>query len=136
MGREKIEVRLTAFEKLELVRAEFTKKKQEVVDLERKVRDILARQENVNYLRELSSYYATQPAPEDVKLVPQLESKRALLYAAIDALQAVLPQLEAAAATGKPAPSTSTGGAMAQPSKKDSGRSYGDIRKKFLGDNR
>ena len=136
MGREKIEIRLTAFEKVELVRSELAKKKQEAVEIERKIRDILLRQENVNYLRQLSSYYATQPVAEDVKLVPQLESKRVLLYSAMDALQAALPELEAAAASGKPAPSTSAGGAMAQPTKRDSGRSYSDIRKKFLGDNR
>ena len=136
MGKEKIEVRLTAFEKLELVRSELAKKKQELVEIERKIRDILARQENLNYLKQLSSYYATQPAPEEVGLVPQLEAKRALIYSAIDALGAVLPQLEAAAASGKPAASTSVGGAIAQPTKKDSGRSYSDIRKKFLGNNR
>ena len=136
MGREKVEVRLTAFERLELVRSELAKKKQEASEVERKIRDILLRQENLNYLRQLSSYYATQPVSEDVKLVPQLESRRALLYSAIDALQAALPQLEAAAASGKTAPTTSAGGAIAQPTKRDSGRSYGDIRKKLLGDSR
>ena len=136
MGREKIEVRLTPFEKLELVRSELAKKKQEMIDVERKIRDILARQENLDYLKQLSAYYATQPAPEEVRLVPQLESKRVLIYSTIDALAAVLPQLEAAVASGKAAPSTSAGGAVAQPTKKESGRSYSDIRRKFLGNSR
>ena len=137
MGREKIEVRLTAFEKLELVRSELAKKKQELIEVDRKIRDILARQENLDYLKQLSAYYATQPAPEEIGLVPQLESKRALIYSTIDALAAVLPELEAATASGKTVQSTSAGGAIAQPTKKkDSGRSYSDIRKKFLGGSR
>ena len=108
MAEDKISYALSAFEKVEIVRAEIEELEEALKEAEAKVRGILFEVERLKFLASVSKPYTKSEAPEGYTDLADLEAKRAEIAEKLAALKAVQPKVEAEA-TG------ATAGASAPP---------------------
>lgn len=97
MGPEPIIVTLSAFEKLEIVRAELRARSEELAAVERELRSAARALESYRFIKTISPYYAQRPEPEEASRVPELEARRQALYQLLQTLKATVPRLEGTA---------------------------------------
>ncbi len=95
MGLEPINVELTDFGRLELLRDEDETLTEELAAIEKEMRDVMFEQARVAYLQSLSQYYAERQASDSAKL-QELEGRRQLVYATLEVVHSQRQQYEEA----------------------------------------
>ncbi len=97
MGLEPINVELTDFNKLELLRDEEESLTEKLAEVEKSIRDGMLAAARREFLMSLSPYYASVAAGEvDVAKLRELESQRQLIGSALEVVKAQYEQFEQA----------------------------------------
>ncbi len=102
MALEAITVTLTTFDKLEVLRTELKTGQEELQAVERDLRSSLRTLATHRYLKSISPYYGSRPAPPEAASIPEIEKRRAALYQVIQAIRAEMPRLEATVSGQQP----------------------------------
>ncbi len=131
---EPIQVRLSPFEKLQILRAEFEAKTEELQRHEALIRAQLYKLETQRYLESLDPFYAANP-PADLPTKAEMDAlsaQRQALANVVKTIEANLPAVVEAtknspAETGQPAAAAS--GPAAGPARKIKFDSFDDFRK-------
>jgi hypothetical protein len=110
MGLEPLNVTLSSFEKLEILRSELKEREAELQKVEQTLRTALRELATFRYLKSVSPFYSTRATPPEASSVPELEKRRQALFQLIQTLRSEISRTEAAASGGKPAPPASNRG--------------------------
>ena len=113
MALPPIQIQLSKFEQLEIVRAEIELREKELKQTEKSIREVLFEVERQRYLQTIHPIFSQLPPPEQAANLPQLHANREALAAAIEAMQAAVKALEGATA-GQTAPPSRGLGALRQ----------------------
>ena len=108
-----IQVQLTKFENIEILRQEIELREEELKQTEKCIRGILWEVERQRYLQSVHPLFQQLQAPAEAANLPQFLSNREALASAVEAMQATLQRLEAET-KGQAAPPGLQGG---QPSR-------------------
>lgn len=100
---EKIAVKLTNFEKLKILRDQRQEREQELVELEKNIRQLQAKVAEQRFLETLSPYYSMMsndlPSPDEID---KLEEKRKIIKTLLDTIDNEIPEtLKRAQSTGE-----------------------------------
>jgi len=109
MPEDRISYSLTAFEKVEIIRAEIEAAEEELAQIEVRLRSIHFAVERLRFLAGIAKGYARSSAPDGYAELESLEAKRAELAETLDALKAIQPRVEAEA-TGVAPPAAQAAG--------------------------
>jgi hypothetical protein len=94
---------LTPYEKLEILRSEVKAREEELQAVEKDLRGASRALATHQYLKSVSAFYGSRPAPPEAGKVTELVSRRHALLDVIRALRAEMPRVESAAVSGKKA---------------------------------
>lgn len=127
---EKIQVQLSHFEKLQILRDQLEERKKELAKLETDIRDQLALLETQRYLEGLSPYYAASPVSglPSRDAIEAAEARRAMLYDLVANIEATIPGL-LSGKSDAPARAGQAASAPAGPARKVKFDSFDDFRK-------
>ncbi len=95
MGLEPIQVNLSIFEKLEILRQEIDLREEELKEAEKSIRQILHEIERQKYLQTVHPLFQHLPPPAEAANLPQLHSNREALHQALLAMKASMQAIEA-----------------------------------------
>ena len=95
MALPPITVQLTNFQQIEILRDQIEQFEEELKKTESRIRDLLYEQEKQQYLRTVHSIFQHAPGAQGVEALPELHGTREALAGALDAMKAVLANLEA-----------------------------------------
>jgi len=96
MALPPIQVQLSPFEQLEILRQEVGLREEEFKETEKYIRQLQFEVERQNYLKSIHPLFQQLQAPAEAANMPQLLANREALAVAIDTMKAALAALEAA----------------------------------------
>ena len=120
MAATPIQIQLTKFEQIEILRAEIDLREQELKRTEKQIRDTLFEVERQKYLQTVHPIFTQLPAPAGLAQLSQFSDNRDALMQALETMQAALTALEAetigqtappSRGLGKPSPAGAAGAA-------------------------
>lgn len=119
MALEPINIQLSKFEQIEVLRQEIELREEELKETEKSIRVVLWEFERIKYLSTVHPLFKQLPQPAEAASLPQLQANREALGQAIEALKTALATLENETKGMQPPP-TRAGlpGAAAAPRKK------------------
>ena len=94
MAMPPLNLELSKFEQLEIVRQEIEAREQELAECEKNIRAILWELERLKYLRTVHPFFQNVQPPGEVNRLEEWQTRREALGAAVSALKAALPVLE------------------------------------------
>jgi len=97
MALPPIQVQLSPFEQLEILRQEVELRGEELKETEKYIRQLQFEVERQNYLKSIHPLFQQLQAPAEAANMPQLLANREALAGAIDTMKAALASLELAA---------------------------------------
>lgn len=95
MSMEPIKLTLGPYDRLEILREEKKSLTDQLVEVERAIRDILREVERQKFLQGLAPYYRLVQPPEGVHRLEQMEKLRATIYQALQQIEQTHKQVEA-----------------------------------------
>ena len=115
MALPPIQVQLSKFEQIEILRAEIELREQELRQTEKQIRDLLFESERQKYLRSVHPIFNQLPAPESAAHLPQLNANRDALGEALEAMRSSLAKAEAETAGQTAPPSRNPAAGLPRP---------------------
>ncbi|MFH0939400.1 MAG: hypothetical protein V1899_08990 [Planctomycetota bacterium] len=94
MSDASIQIQLTKFEQIEILRAEIELREQEFRQIEKQIRNTLYEVERQKYLQTVHKIFTQLSPPATVAQLPQLQTYRHTLIQALEAMQTTLVALE------------------------------------------
>lgn len=121
MALEPINIQLSKFEQIEVLRQEIELRGEELKETEKSIRAVLWEIERIKYLSTVHPLFRQLPQPAEAANLPQLQANREALGQAIEALKVSLTALEGETKGMQPPPARAGmpgAGAGAAPRKK------------------
>jgi hypothetical protein len=109
MALPPIQLQLSKFEQIEILRAEIELREGELKQVEKQIRDTVYEIERQKYLQSVHPIFNQLPPPEQVNNLPQFNANRDALAEAILAMQTTLAALESETAGQAAPPSRAPG---------------------------
>jgi len=95
MALPPIQIQLSKFEQLEILRSEIELREGELKQTEKSIREVLFEQERQKYLQTIHPIFSQLPPPQHAATLPQLHANREALGEAIVVMQTAFQALEA-----------------------------------------
>ena len=109
MSLPPIQIHLSKFEQIEILRSEIELREHELKQTEKSIREVLFEQERQKYLQTIHPIFAQLPEPPHAENMPQMLANREALGAALLVMQEALNALETETAGQAAPPSRNPG---------------------------